>query len=103
MGKQLITETWLREATQTAPDIRNNCPPEQWQYGYGFWTNDYGQLWPNLPRDSFAASGTGGQHIWVCPSLELVVAQSPGLYQHQTENGTGLLKYVVDACHSRSY
>lgn len=103
MGKQLIPETWLLEATQTAPDIRNNCPPEQWQYGYGFWTNDYGQLWPNLPRDSFAASGTGGQHIWVCPSLELVVAQSPGLYQHQAENGTGLLKYVVDACYSRSY
>jgi CubicO group peptidase (beta-lactamase class C family) len=99
MGKQLIPEAWLREATQTAPDIRANCPPEQWRYGYGFWTNDYGQIWPNLPSDSFAASGAGGQHIWVCSSLDLVVAQSPGIWQDQSENDTGLLKLVVDACH----
>ena len=98
MGEQLIPEAWLREATQTAPDIRANCPPEQWQYGYGFWTNDYGLVWPNLPCDSFAASGAGGQHIWVCPSLELVVAQSPGSWQDQEEDNTSLLKLVVEAC-----
>jgi CubicO group peptidase (beta-lactamase class C family) len=98
-GQQLVPEAWLQEAIQTAPNIRTNCPPEQWCYGYGFWTNDYGRLWPGLPRDSFAASGAGGQHIWVCPSLELVVAQSPGLWQNQAENDTGLLKHVVDACH----
>jgi CubicO group peptidase (beta-lactamase class C family) len=98
MGKQIIPESWMREATRTAPDIIANCPKEQWQYGYGFWTNDYVQLWPNLPRDSFAASGAGSQHIWVCPSLELVVVQSPGLWKDQTENDTGLLKRVVNAC-----
>jgi CubicO group peptidase (beta-lactamase class C family) len=97
--KQLIPATWLREATQTAPDIRANCDRELWKYGYGFWTNDYGQLWPSLPRDSFAASGSGSQHIWVCPSLELVVVQSPGIWQDQSENDTGLLKFVLDACH----
>ena len=99
MGKQLIPEAWLREATQTAPGIQANCPPEQWRYGYGFWTNDHGQLWPSLPRDSFAASGSGSQHIWVSPSLELVVVQSPGIWQDQSENDTGLLKFVLDACH----
>jgi len=99
MGKQLIPEAWLLEATHTAPDIRNNCPPEKWQYGYGFWTNDYGQMWPDLSHDSFAASGAGGQHIWVCPSLELVVTQSPGLYHHNAEKDMALLKYIVEACH----
>ena len=99
MGKQLIPEAWLREATHTAPDIHANCPPEQWRYGYGFWTNDHGQLWPSLPRDSFAASGSGSQHIWVSPSLELVIVQSPGIWQNESENDTGLLKLVVDACH----
>ncbi|MBS1252054.1 MAG: hypothetical protein MAG451_01090 [Anaerolineales bacterium] len=84
-------------ATQTAPDIRANCPREQWKYGYGFWTNDHGQLWPNLPRDSYAASGAGSQHIWVCPSLDLVVVQSPGLWEEQAENDAGLLRLVVDA------
>jgi len=95
---QLIPEVWLREATQTAPDIRANCPREQWTYGFAFWTNDHGQLWPNLPRDSYAASGAGSQHIWVCPSLDLVVVQSPGLWQNQAENDTGLLRLVVGAC-----
>jgi CubicO group peptidase (beta-lactamase class C family) len=98
MGKQIVPESWMREATRTAPDIIANCPKEQWKYGYGFWTNDYSQIWPDLPRDSFAAYGAGGQHIWVCPSLELVVVQSPGLWKAQTENDTYLLKSVVNAC-----
>lgn len=100
--KQLVPEVWLREATRTAPDIRADCPQEQWKYGYAFWTNDHGQLWPNLPRDSYAAAGgpagTGRQHIWVCPSLDLVVAQSPSLHKTQGEMDTGLLGLVVDAC-----
>jgi CubicO group peptidase (beta-lactamase class C family) len=95
--KQIIPEEWLEEATKTAPNIIENCPTEQWKYGYGFWTNDQGQLWPNLPRDSYAAAGAGSQHIWVCPSLELVVAQSPGQWGSQEDNDTGLLAMVVDA------
>ncbi|UCC63560.1 MAG: beta-lactamase family protein [Anaerolineae bacterium] len=100
--RQLIPEAWLRQATQTAPDIWANCPPAQWKYGYAFWTNDHGQLWPHLPRDSYAASGAGSQHIWVCPSLDLVVVQSPGLWQDQAENDAGLLKLVIDACEQDS-
>ena len=101
--KQLIPEMWLREATQTAPDIRAHCPREQWKYGYAFWTNDHGQLLPGLPHDSYAASGAYGiALIWVCPSLDLVVAQNPGLYldkEDETENKLpGLLRLVVDAC-----
>jgi len=98
MEKQIVPESWLREATSTAPDIIVNCPKEQWKYGYGFWTNDNSQLWPDLPRDSFAASGAGGQHIWVCPSLDLVVVQSPGVSKDQAENNTGLLRQIVNAC-----
>jgi CubicO group peptidase (beta-lactamase class C family) len=96
-GRQLVPEAWLREATRTAPDIRAHCPGEQWKYGYAFWTNDHGQLWPSLPQDSYAASGAGSQHIWVCPSMGLVVVQSPGLWEGQAENDTGLLRLVVDA------
>ena len=95
--KQLIPAAWMREATRTAPMILENCPQEQWKYGYGFWTNDHGQLWPHLPRDAYAASGAGSQHIWVCPSLDLVVAQSPGQWQNQAENDSGLLSRIVDA------
>ena len=56
-GEQLIPEAWLREATSTAPAIRENCPQEDWRYGYGFWTNEHGLLWPDLPTDSYAAQG----------------------------------------------
>jgi CubicO group peptidase (beta-lactamase class C family) len=95
--RPLIPEDWLREATRVAPDIRAHCPREQWKYGYAFWTNECGELWPSLPRDSYAASGAGSQHIWVCPSLDLVVAQSPGLWQDQAENDSGLLRLIVEA------
>jgi len=97
-GKQLIPEDWLKEATQTAPNIRANCPEGQWRYGYAFWVNDQGKLWPNLPRDSYAASGAGQQNIWVCPSLDLVVVQSPGLYKSQTDSvNSKLLNMIVNS------
>jgi CubicO group peptidase (beta-lactamase class C family) len=96
--KQIVPEAWLKKATQTAPDIGSNCPKDQWKYGYGFWTNDHGLLWPSLPRDSYAACGAGSQHIWACPSLALVVVQSPGLWRDQAQNENGLLGMVVDAC-----
>lgn len=101
--KQLIPEAWLREATQTAPDIRANCPLQEKKYGYAFWTNDQGQLLPDLPRDSYVAAGRGGiALVWVCPSLDLVVAHNPGLLfdrPDESENSApGLLRLIADAC-----
>jgi len=81
-----------------ASAILEHCPENEWKYGYGFWSNDHGKLWPQLPRDSYAASGAGQKHIWVCPSLDLVVAQSPGIWENQEENGDGLLRRVMEAC-----
>jgi len=95
--RQVIPEAWMRESVQTAPDILASCPEEQWCYGYGFWTNDHGKLWPNLPRDSFAASGAGSQHIWVLPAQSLVIVQSPGLWEDQRENDTGLIANILEA------
>ena len=79
-GTQVIPRAWLEEATRVSGMIIENEPPERHVYGLGFWCNDTGVLWPTLPRDSFAASGAGKQLIWVCPSLDLVVVQSPGTY-----------------------
>lgn len=95
--RQLIPESWLRHAVQTAPKIRQYAPKEQWKYGHGFWSNDYDQLFPSLPLDSFSAQGAGSQQIWVCPSLDLVVVQSPGVYEKDRENASGLLRYILDA------
>ena len=96
--KQLIPEAWLREAVQTAPDIRANCPKEKWKYGYAFWTNEHGRLYPSLPLDTYAAQGAGRRHILVCPSRDLVLVQSPGiLYKSSVENDAGLLSRIFDA------
>ena len=99
--KQLIPEAWLREAVQTAPDIRANCPKEEWNYGYAFWTNDHGQLLPSLPLDTYAALGWGPggtKLILVCPSRDLVLVQSPGmLYKTSLEDNAGFLSRVFEA------
>ena len=98
--RQVVPAAWMGEATVTAALVRDAAPQESWCYGHGFWTNDHGKLWPSLPRDSFAAQGAGGQHIWVCPSLDLVVAQSPGVWADQRENDCGIIRWVVDALRS---
>ncbi len=77
-GRQVVPAQYLRYATVTNADILANEPEENWRFGHGFWVNDHGKQWPELPRDSYAAWGGGGMHIWVCPSLDLVVTQSPG-------------------------
>ena len=74
----VVPENYLRAATQTNDFIKASEPEEKWGYGHGFWINDYGVQWPDLPRDSFAAQGAGAKMTWVCPSLDLVITQNPG-------------------------
>ena len=79
-GRQVAPAEWIETATRTNDDVLANAPEEQHMYGLGFWCNDRGKAWPDLPRDCFAALGNGKQCIWVCPSLDLIVVQSPGTY-----------------------
>lgn len=80
-GRQVAPAWWLREATKVSREILQNEPEENWQYGYGFWCNDQGALWPELPRDSFAAVGAGRQFIWCDRDHDIVVVQSPGTFE----------------------
>ena len=79
-GVQVVPEDYLRAATLTNRFILDNEPEDKWMYGHGFWCNDHRRLWPDCPKASFAASGGGGIHIWVCPALGIVVVQAPGLW-----------------------
>lgn len=95
----MIPEDWMRQVARTAPDILACCPHGQRRYGHGFWTNDHALLWPDLPKDAFAACGAGSKLAWVCPSLDLVVAQSPGIHKdHADETIRQLLGRVAGAC-----
>lgn len=76
---QIISETFLNEATNTSQDINKS-------YGYLWWLNgkssyhlpgsqlEYsGELIPNAPSDMFAALGKNDQKIYVAPSEKLVI------------------------------
>ena len=107
-GKSVIPESWLREATVVAPDILANSPENMWRYGHGFWTNQKGKLWSNLPREGYTAWGAGGHYVIVFPSYQLVVAMNPTSYPgasqpYETHTVTWLqqqevLKLILDAC-----
>ena len=102
-GLQVIPKDHMIQATLTNADIVANEPEENWRYGLGFWVNDHGRQWPELPRDSFAAWGGGARHIWVCPALDLVVALNPAPWTQIRDEKTRLgfeqdtLTRIVDA------
>lgn len=77
-GRRLIPEGYIRLATNRVnPDMPG--PP----YGYNWFLNAGGLLWPEAPADSYghAAFGTfkpsekeSRAYLWICPSLEVVAA-----------------------------
>ncbi len=96
--KQVVPEKWMAEATRVNDNVLANEPEENHRYGLGFWCNDRGKIWPDLPRDSFAAIGAGRQHIWVCPSLDLVVVRSPGTFEDMgSTQGGALLELIAES------
>ena len=101
-GEQVVPAGWLTDAVVSTDRVVWDEERSKLCYGCGFWTNDHGRLWPGLPTDGFAAYGAGEIAIVVFPSLELVIAQSPGIYaatDHQSD-GDGILRRVVEACTS---
>jgi len=104
-GRTVIPATHQRAAVHVPKITRENIPPENWKYGYGLWLNEFGRLWPNLPRDSYTAAGAGVRLIWVCPSLGLVVAQNPGLPEKNFDKVVmqgALLERITAACREMS-
>ena len=69
LGRQLISESWVRESTTTGPDAVNNFAGRPATYGY---------LWWGLPNGVITASGARGQWIFVVPSRQLVVVSNGG-------------------------
>lgn len=87
-GQQLVPRWWIELATQTSQ-------PHNPHYGYTWWVNTDGTLWPGLPRDAFAAMGFLCNRLYVVPSLDLVVARV-GSGPNDWSEGT-LIQRIVDA------
>jgi CubicO group peptidase (beta-lactamase class C family) len=67
-GKQIVPKWWIDLATRKSQDVN----PE---YGYTFWVNTDGGLWPHVPKDAFAFMGYATNRCYVVPSLDLVVVR----------------------------
>lgn len=65
-GKQVISEAWIEASLSSSPSFAG--------YGYFWWLP--GRTNAQLPADTFAANGVDGQHIYVIPSLDLVVVRN---------------------------
>ena len=66
MGKQLISEEWIKKAT--TPSIPNS------NYGYMWWLNKKGaRHWEGLSENIYYAAGFGGNFIVIDKENDLVV------------------------------
>jgi CubicO group peptidase (beta-lactamase class C family) len=63
-GEQLLSTEWVDRAL-TPCDVEPT-------YGYLWWLNTDGGLWPSAPDDSYAALGYGANVVWVDPEHDLV-------------------------------
>jgi CubicO group peptidase (beta-lactamase class C family) len=66
-GQQLVAPWWIELATR-------NSQPMNPHYGLTWWLNSAG-LWPDAPRDAFAAMGFNTNLCCVIPSLDMVVVR----------------------------
>ncbi len=83
--RQILSEKWIRAAT-TPSELNPN-------YGYMWWLNSDGGLWPSAPHEAYAARGGGDNLLWIDPVHDLVVVVR--WIQRGTEDG--LLARVLAA------
>ena len=70
-GRQVLSERWMDL-------VWTPCPVKR-EYGFLWWLNDTGKVWPGAPRTGRCARGNGGRHLlWVDPARDLVVVSRWG-------------------------
>ena len=84
-GRQLITETWVREATRV--QVPASLPAGQptssrlgsGVYGYHWWPNgmtpDGKRRWPDAPIGTYARSGYNNNDLFVIPAWKMVIVR----------------------------
>lgn len=84
-GRQLISESWLKQATATHVTTTGNND----QYGYYWWIP--GPAYPGV----FEAVGRGGQRITIWPSQQTVIVFTGGGF-----NTSELVPFIINAMKS---
>lgn len=86
--KEIVPHWWMELATKSSQQLNP-------KYGYTFWVNTNGALWPSAPRDTFAFRGFTASRLYVVPSLDLVVVRLG--YAPQNWDEGNLLPAVLGA------
>lgn len=81
-SRQIVPESYVMAATQPQ---NAGGPPLSVPYGFMWWV-----VPSKLERQTFMASGFGGQFIWVYPPLDLVVAINSTVSQDSGNRGQAL-------------
>ncbi|MTE12201.1 serine hydrolase [Nocardia sp. CT2-14] len=91
-GRTIISDDYLKRAATGSN--ANPC------YGYLFWTGPGCAENPEfLPADTYSMSGLGLQHVFVVPSLDLMVVWTGVFGVHTTQGLSGQLQYVGEPSH----
>ena len=67
-GVQIVSSDWVLESTQPSQSLNP-------YYGYLWWLNTAGGMWPDAPADAYAALGFQEKRIFVVPSLDIVAVR----------------------------
>ena len=86
--KEIVPHWWIELATKSSQQLNP-------KYGYTFWVNTNGALWPSAPRDTFAFRGFTASRLYIVPSLDLVVVRLG--YAPQNWDEGNLLPAVLNA------
>jgi CubicO group peptidase (beta-lactamase class C family) len=71
--QQIISESWIAQAIQKRVDN------DSWGYGYQWWMTSF--TVGETAYETYYADGLGGQHIFVFPALNAVVAFNGNAYE----------------------
>jgi len=72
-GARIVSQTWIEQATQKRVDN------DSWGYGYQWWMTSFTAK--GIVYETFYADGLGGQHVFVFPALNSVVAFNGDAYE----------------------
>jgi len=72
-GERIVSESWVKQATQKRVDKGS------WGYGYQWWMRSFKAN--GTVYETFYADGLGGQHVFVFPALNSVVAFNGDAYE----------------------
>jgi CubicO group peptidase (beta-lactamase class C family) len=89
-GRQIISKEWVEQSTQAHLAIDS-----YWNYGYQWWLRTYHA--GSRDDKAFAARGSGGQYIFVFPSLEMVVVFTGGNYSTPEPVDEILTRFILPA------